>query len=151
MMALAVASKAPLESRIGSFTPKIFQRPRISVLQVDAVALHGLAAGQQRPCVVALDALHVKPAVPARTEQLGNLAGIVLVRLVAHRRKRRTHLSRLHADDNIACLLETIRQMLRQCAGLEADLVDCFTERMKTSNHIGNFGSHRSLEPSSRF
>lgn len=29
MMTLAVALKAPLESRIGSFTPKIFKRPRI--------------------------------------------------------------------------------------------------------------------------
>jgi hypothetical protein len=35
------------------------------VLQVDALALHDLPAGEQGAQVVALDALHMHPAVPA--------------------------------------------------------------------------------------
>lgn len=90
------------------------------VLEVDARALHHLAARQKRSHVVALDALHMHPAVPPRSEDLGDAAGVVLVRLVAHGRKRGRDLTRFHADDVVASLRQSVGDGLCQRAGLKS-------------------------------
>ena len=117
------------------------------VLQVDALALHDLAAGEQRPGVVALDALHVHPAVPARAQDLGDAAGVVLVGLVAHGRQRRVDLAGLHADHVVAGLGQAVGQVLGQRAGLQPHLVDRLAELPQAADQVRHLGRDGPLKP----
>lgn len=112
------------------------------VLQVDALALHHLTAGQQGPQMMALDALHMNPAVPTGAEDLGDAAGVVLVGLVTHGGEGCSNLPRLHAHDVEAGLPKTIGQVLGERAGLQPDLVDRFAELLQAANQVWHIRRH---------
>jgi hypothetical protein len=64
-------------------TEDLEQAPHF-VLQIDALAQQRLAGREQCAGVVALDALHMHPAVPPGTQDLRYPARVVPISLVAH-------------------------------------------------------------------
>lgn len=67
-----------------------------AALEVEQLALHQLASGEQRPHLLRARGLGVPRAIPAKTEQLGNAASIAPVGLHGHRRQCRLHMAGLH-------------------------------------------------------
>ena len=110
----------------GSF-PEDFSSPDL-VLQIDALALHDLAAGEQCTDVMAFDALHVHSAIPTRSQDLSDAASVMFVGLVAHGRKRGIDLAGLHAHDVKPRFFHSVGQMLGERASLQPYLVDRFAE-----------------------
>ncbi|GGG06242.1 hypothetical protein GCM10010924_38600 [Rhizobium wenxiniae] len=76
---------------------------------------------------MASNTLHVYPAVPTRSKQLGDTARIVFVRFIPHGRKSSIDLASLHAHDIEASFREAVRQVLGQRASFQSDLMDRFT------------------------
>jgi hypothetical protein len=85
---------------------------------------------------VTLKALHMDPAIPAGSQDLRDTASIIAIRLVAHRSQRCTDLSGLEADHFEPGRLQSIRQILRECAGLKADDLQLRTERAQTGAEL---------------
>jgi hypothetical protein len=126
--------------------PNTFSQAAHLVLQINALAQQRLAAGQQCPDVVALKAFHIYLAVPAGAQDLGNAAGVVLVRLVAHGAERRLHMTRLHNHCPEAGIAQTIGQPLCQRTGFKSDSSDLRTETAQAGNNLINFRGQASLK-----
>jgi hypothetical protein len=69
------------------FNPEHFKQSPDLVCQIDALCQHGLTAWKQSADVVTRQALHMNPAIPAGVQNLRNAARIILVRIIAHRRR----------------------------------------------------------------
>jgi len=86
-------------------------------------------------------------AVPPGAQDLRQAAGVVAVGLVAHRLQRRGDLPRLQADDLEAGLAQAVGEVLRQRAGLEADLANLIAKAPQRCSDDVNLGSDLRLEP----
>jgi hypothetical protein len=75
-----------------------------------------------------LEALHMDGAIPATAQNLRQATSVVAIRLVPHRRQGGRSLSRVEAEHFVACLLQTVCQVLREGARLNADLLDLGAE-----------------------
>lgn len=87
---------------------------------------------------MALDALHMHPTVPIRSQELRNAAGVVFISLVPHGRERGIDLASPRAHHVEADLLQAIAQVLGQRASLQSYLMERLAERPKTANEVRN-------------
>ena len=122
------------------FDAEDLQKPADFVFKVDAFPLHDLAAGEQCTDVMAFDALYMHPTIPTRSQQLGDVASVVFVGLVAHGRKRGIDLSSLHAHDVEPRFFQSVGQMLSERASLQPYLMDRFAKLAQAANQVRHVG-----------